>query len=295
LTNLKIYLFLSLLGCGILIYLVEDDSKKQLYYSHQKLDKYYISEGDIQYKKGLLSDAELTYLRGLEIDPDNDDLHTSLGTIYESLGDLKQAIKHYKISSNSGEVRGINNLGRALVSQSSSGSAIQAEAFLLMAFQYAELKAKTDESESLHILRYQLNRNLGWATLKQKKYSVAEYFLKKAIYLDESLQEVQEGGGMAYCFLANLHEQQGHYEAANKNWMQCLRKAHPETLGEYQWLLEVKKDMYASCIDTSFVITIEARTKLKDHALDKLGRCNRLYKKLQHDAQIYADSNTKNE
>ena len=272
-----------------------------IYYSHQELDKYYIAEGQKQYKQGLLSAAEITYLRGLQIDPKDNQLHTALGEIHESLGNLKEAVKHYEISTNSGELKGVNNLGRVLINYKGAGknSAVLAEAFLLLGFQYIELESQelNGDSEQNKIMHYQLSRNLGWATLEQKKYDTAEYFLKKAIHLDESLQEVQAGSGMAYCFLAGVYDQKDMYQQqsqyqkyAHKNWMQCLRKAHPETIYEYKWLLDVKKDMFASCIDTSFVVTINARDNLKPNSLDKIGRCHHLYKKLKEKSASYENA-----
>jgi Tfp pilus assembly protein PilF len=265
-----------------------------IYFSHYKLNIYYTEEGRKQYQQGLLSQAELTYLRGLEIDPEDKKLHTALGKIHESLGNLKEAVKQYSISTHSGELEGVNNLGRSLINYKGAGKnpEVLAEAFLLLGFQHAELE--NDDSEDAKVLRYQLSRNLGWATLKQKKYDIAEYFLKKAIRIDESIPESQQGSGMAYCFLAHVYDQKDQYaqqsqyqKYSDQNWLKCLHRAHPETIYEYKWLLEIRKDMFASCIDTSHIVTIEARADLAPNILDQVGRCKHLSKKLKQKIKSY--------
>lgn len=225
-----------------------------VYVSHKNLDEYYYDEGKIQYSEGRLDDAEITFLRGLEIDPDNAGFNTELGKIYESLGNMASAVEQYSIGASGGDVASINNLGRVYINKNhpvtNKPNPALAESFLLLGLQRAELTQPDDKD-----LQYQLNRNVGWAALQQEKYDVAEKFLKRAVALDRAIEGDQTGGGMAYCFLAKTLESQGNGSEAEDWWGECLEHARPETIHEYKWLLDVKQDEFAYCIDTSRVVS----------------------------------------
>jgi tetratricopeptide (TPR) repeat protein len=238
-----------------------------IYYSHQRLDQYYIEDGKKLYADGQLAAAENAYLRALEIAPNNVALHTDLGQIYESMGDLDSALTHYSTSANAGEIRGLNNMGRTLINRVNpiltKPVPEMAEAFLLLGLKHVEDNQSEKRSDKEKDLHYQLARNAGWALLMQKKYSEAEKMLTKAVDLDESIPGNQTGGGMAYCFLAETYDQLGKKTLANKNWINCLEKARPETIIEYKWLINKKQGAFVNCIDTTRVIT------LTDSELDK--------------------------
>ncbi len=64
----------------------------------------------------------------------------------------------------------------------------------------------------------------------------------------------QIGGGMAYCFLAQLYTETGKTAKAGEQWRACLEHARPETVGEYKWFMDIGRPDLADCIDTSSVI-----------------------------------------
>jgi len=224
-----------------------------VYMSHKTLDQYYLQEGTTQYAQGSLGDAEVTLRRGLEIDPDNSEFNTQLGKIYESLGDLNNAIAQYNIGAQSGNVTSINNLGRVYINNQNpltgQPNPALAESFLLLGLQRAEMTKAEDKD-----LLYQLNRNVGWSALEQEKYEAAEKFLLRAVKLDREIEGNQTGGGMAYCFLAQVYTAQKKHENADPFWRECIEHARPETIHEYKWMLDVKQDEFAYCIDTSRVV-----------------------------------------
>jgi tetratricopeptide (TPR) repeat protein len=242
-----------------------------VYMSHKTLHAYYLEQGDELYKEGLLGDAEVTLRRGLQIDPDNADFNTQLGKIYESLGDLSKAIEQYSIGANSGNILSINNLGRVYINNPDPTTGDDAyglaESFLLLGLQRAEMTHSDNKD-----LLYQLNRNVGWALLMQEKYETAEKFLLKAIAFDREIKEKQTGGGMAYCFLAQIYTTQEKKEKAEPFWSDCIEYARPETIHEYKWLLDVKQDEFAYCIDTSRVVAgieYERPTKTVEECKEK--------------------------
>jgi len=225
-----------------------------VYITHNSLTNVYLDKGRAAYNEGALNDAELTFLRGLEIQPDNSTFNAELGRIYESLGVLNKAIDQYYLNVQAGGVKGINDLGRTYINWvnpvTRKSDPALAEAYLQMGLQRANAQQSPDQD-----LRYQLNRNLGWALLKQEKYIEAEGHLKTAIAIDEKIPENQIGGGMAYCFLAYVYEQEGKMAAAKEQWGKCVVKARPETIHEYRWFSEVRKGDIASCVNTSKIVS----------------------------------------
>ncbi len=225
-----------------------------VYVTHNSLTTVYLDNGREAYRQGALNDAELTFLRGLEIQPDNSTFNAELGRIYESLGALNKAIDQYYLNVQSGGVKGINDLGRTYINWvnpvTRKNDPALAEAYLQMGLQRANVQPVPDQD-----LRYQLNRNLGWALLKQEKYVEAKGHLKTAISIDERITENQIGGGMAYCFLAYVYEQEGKEVASKEQWGNCVVKARPETIHEYRWFSEIRKGDIASCVNTSKIVS----------------------------------------
>jgi len=264
-----------------------------VYTSHKTLDQYYLQQGANQYAQGSLGDAEVTFRRGLEIDPDNSEFNTQLGKIYESLGDLNSAIAQYNIGAQGGEVVSINNLGRVYINSPNPITGIPnyglAESFLLLGLQRAEMTA-TDNKDLL----YQLNRNVGWSLLMQEKYEVAETFLLKAVKLDREIEGNQTGGGMAYCFLAQVYTAQKNDEDADLFWRECIEHARPETIHEYKWMLDVRQDEFAYCIDTSRVVAgieYERPTKTVEDCKKRLVPTD--LKEMKKEAEKAAEHNAK--
>ncbi|MBL1260688.1 MAG: tetratricopeptide repeat protein [Thiotrichaceae bacterium] len=225
-----------------------------VYITHNSLTTVYLEQGRDSYSQGALNDAELTFLRGLEIAPSNSTFNAELGRIYESLGVLNKAIDQYYLNVQAGGVKGINDLGRTYINwvnpvTRKSDHAL-AEAYLQMGLQRANAQQAPDQD-----LRYQLNRNLGWALLKQDKFIEAEAHLKTAISIDERIPGNQIGGGMAYCFLAYVYEKEGNKNAANIQWGNCVVKARPETIHEYRWFSEVRRGDVAACVNTSKIVS----------------------------------------
>lgn len=205
-------------------------------------DSYY-QQGRDYYHQGLLRKAEDKYQRALKLDPDHDKISIALGEVYESLGNLDLAEKMYKESLGSGQPLAFNNLGRVYRHQK---KLVAAEAFFRIGLQQKNKDNQTN---------YQLYRNLGWVLLEQKEYDKAALELESAIALDKKMNKGkgQIGAGMAHCLLAKVQEIQKNKERGQQEWESCKKFARPETLNEYQWLVEAHRDI-ASTVDTSSVV-----------------------------------------
>lgn len=218
------------------------------------LPQFFYSQGLAAYEEGDLSTAEEKYQQAIELDPDEIRYNLELGKVYESVGELDEAIDQYEEALSVGDPEGFNNLGRLYIQRfdpvKGRKDPLIAETLLRVGLQRA--RAQGEENSNI---RYQLHRNLGWVLLEQKRYPEAEKELKRAIELDDRIEGYQIGGAMADCMLAEVYQAQGDAENAKIKWQDCQEQARPETLDEYLWFLEIGQRQLADCIDTSSIVT----------------------------------------
>ncbi|MCT7962423.1 tetratricopeptide repeat protein [Laspinema sp. D1] len=210
----------------------------------------YYEQGINHYEEGDLNEAHEKYLNASKLDPENIEVKVALGVIYESLGSLDLALEQYKQGIQYGNAQAFNNAGRTYIQKFNPGTPQNeykiAESLLILGLQ------RVDPQETN--LQYQLHKNLGWSLLKQQEYDRAEQELKEAIAFDDEILNSQVGGGMAYCMLAEVYQQQKRRAEALEQWQFCAEYARPETLYEYKWFLEVGQKNLAQQIDTSSVV-----------------------------------------
>jgi len=216
-----------------------------------EIGKWNYREGEKLYEKGLLEKAKAKYEQAAKIDPNNWEIQVGLGQVYESLGDLDQASKEYKRVLDLGEARAFNNLGRVYISKNDM---ITAESLLLMGLQRVTKEPKKD-----FLLKYELHLNLGWVLLKKKQYQEAEKELRQAVAIDQTIEGKELGGGMAYCLLEEVLEEEKKDIKEQLRWKKmCLTYARPETIHQYKWFIETGKEDIADQIDTTGVVSGES-------------------------------------
>ncbi|MCP4694565.1 MAG: hypothetical protein GY859_41430 [Desulfobacterales bacterium] len=224
-----------------------------VYTANSKLDDHFLNKGLDHYNAGLLAEAALDYQQGSVINPGSSAYNQRLGEVYESLGSLDKAIRHYHLSVQEGHFKCLNDLGRAMINRlnpiTGQPDPAMAEGILLLGLQRAQTRDVSGQ------LLYEINRNIGWALLNQEKYDRAEGYFIDAIALDKEIKENWPGGGMAYCFMAQVHEARGDAEKAKPMWQLCIDHARPEFIHEYKWFMQVKQDRIAYCIDTNSVVS----------------------------------------
>ena len=220
---------------------------------HYALPDYFYDRGQTLYEQGQLTDAEERFVQGQTIEPDDPRFNIALGTVYESLGSLDQALAQYRQALQQGITRAFNDIGRIYVQRfdpvKKRTEPMVAETYLRMGLQRAESDPHTDLNT-----RFQLHRNLGWALIAQQRYAEAEIELERALVKDDEIQGKQIGGGMEACFLAYANAKQGHAQRALERWRLCRERARPETINEYKWFLSIGQHRLANCIDTSSVV-----------------------------------------
>ncbi|MGL5196156.1 MAG: tetratricopeptide repeat protein [Chroococcales cyanobacterium] len=214
------------------------------------IGRIYYQQGMNHYTEGDLNQAYKKYVNASQLDPENISIKISLGEIHESLGSLDLALEQYKQGTQYGNAQAFNNAGRTYIQKFNSGTPQNeykvAESLLLLGLQRVDPQDKN--------VKYQLHKNLGWSLLKQQEYDRAKQEFKEAIKFDDEIENSQVGGGMAYCMLAEVYQQQQRPAEALEQWQFCAEYARPETLYEYKWFLEVGQKNLAEKIDTRSVV-----------------------------------------
>jgi tetratricopeptide (TPR) repeat protein len=236
------------------------------YYVNNNLDNYYYDNGIEAYSNGELSDAIGFMLQAKEMNPDGTHYDSWIGKAYESLGNLDQASNYYLQSVENGNFEDLNSLGRVHINKINPITAQTnphiAESYLLLALQRLQTYDNSEE------LMYKVRTNMGWALLNQQKYERAKSYLNVAMdryHAVESLQTKKDQSNMAFCFAAQLEEEQNNTKRASKLWLECIEKARPEFVHQYNWFMKIKKERIAYCVDTSFIVS-GFKEKRNDHA-----------------------------
>jgi tetratricopeptide (TPR) repeat protein len=190
-----------------------------------KLGEVYLQQGRDYREMGLLGEARRKYDKALELNPQKAETHIALGELDESLGELEKAETHYKQALVEGNLQAFDRLGRVYLAK---GRPTAAEPILQLGLRWVPTNAD---------LHYALNRNLGRALLEQKKYDQAQRFLNAAIAQQQQLPTRIAGRGMANCFLSQAFQAQGNQTSALHQLNLCQQQVRPETLNEYQWLI----------------------------------------------------------
>lgn len=145
-----------------------------------------------------------SYEKLFKLKPNSWEGHYGLGNYYDDQGKYNLAEQQYKLAiQNSAEaVNAVNNLSRL---KNRSGEYDTAVALALQGL------SQTQNPE----WQAALSKNLGWARLKQKRYSEAKTHLQKATQLDSERTD-------AYCLLAQTQEALGEMSNAKISWEVCL-------------------------------------------------------------------------
>lgn len=195
-----------------------------------KIADIYYKKGLSYYKKGLLESAEDEFQQALALDSENPKFHIALGSVYEEQGQMDKAKLQYQQALKEGDDISFNYLGYINIVKKDF---VTAEVFLRIALENAkDIKTK-----------YRVLKNLGWSLVDQKKYDAAIPTLQQAIELNKEIEKSGDkgflGSGMADCFLGQILTMKGEKEKAQEAWKNCDLYAHPESLEEYKWLVEV--------------------------------------------------------
>lgn len=235
------------------------------FFTHQMLDDYYYDQGMVHYEAGDLTESRDSLLHALQLNDQDLRVHLAIGRVYETLGDLKDAQGHYIQSVEEGHPEGFNRLGHVLLH---SDEVLRAEALLRLGLQrsYGHGQQTAEALDTRHLL----HRNLGWALIDQEKYPDALNNLQAALDVyaldvakdapkDTSKATPKDGAkpsaiGFTYCLQAYAFEKSGKADAAKQAWSNCLNRAQPEMISEFEWLIKIGRSDIASCIETRMIV-----------------------------------------
>jgi Tfp pilus assembly protein PilF len=182
--------------------------------------------GNEKYKGGDWSSAMSDYQRAISLDPDNVQAHHKLGRIYEGLQDLDKAKAEYRLAVQGGFGEAFSDLSRFYIQDKKYSEAVS----LL-----SEGLDKTPQHQRSVI--YELNKNLGWARLEQKRYPEADMALRDAI-------DIEPTRVSAHCLLAQALEGRGNPKEARKEWEFCYIHTNPREPEEDKWRGIAKQKLY---------------------------------------------------
>lgn len=170
-----------------------------------KLEVTFNDRGVDNHMANRLAIAKIYYQCALLLKPGYKKVRYNLGSLYEKLGKYNKARSEYEIAIQGNLAVAYNNLARLEILDKKYASAVE---LLLEGL----LLAQTDE------VKYAFLKNLGWALLKQNRYTEAETYLGEAIKL-------MSDRAPAYGLLAQLLERLGQTQSARIAWENFLKYA----------------------------------------------------------------------
>lgn len=176
----------------------------------------YNDQGVRKYSEGQLLSAQYNFVRAIHLNPDYAEAHYNLGRIHEELNNFDEARTEYRFAAISGLDAAYSNLARLNILD---GNYSEAVSLLLLSLE----KIEDDE------IRYVVYKNLGWARLKQNRYSEASSFLQQAINLNPDQAS-------ANCLMAQVQEELNQTDKSILFWENCIRFASELNPDEDTWL-----------------------------------------------------------
>jgi tetratricopeptide (TPR) repeat protein len=210
-------------------------------YSLPWIATFYNKWGWGNYREREYNTAQNNYEIALKLNPNYAEAHFNLGRLYEDLEDSERARSEYELAIKGNYDKAYNNLARLYIIDKNNPKYDVAVQLLQKGLQVAK-----DDG-----VKYNLNKNLGWARFEQKRYSEAKAALQEAISLGSER-------AAAYCLLAKvLHadalakgldaDVQGETkDAINYQWENCLKYASSgKSSEEDKWIDEARKRLNA--------------------------------------------------
>lgn len=247
-------------GCSVLLTL----GLSGFWISLPSISRHYNHLGQTEQQFGQLGTAEENYHLAISLDPDNNDAHYNLGTLYENIQDLEKAKTQYLIAASGDIPEAYNNLARLHLQIATNGDVFKERNNSTLS---RSQLAKTNLSKAVALLnqglqlvhqpsytpqvRYSLYKNLGWARLQQNHPQVARPLLQTAIQISqESGEETILNSGSAYCLLAQAIEvSDSKTSTALPAWQRCCQLGNSSDPDEDIWMLEAQKLIKARKLD----------------------------------------------
>lgn len=189
---------------------------------HNQGEKFYLKE---QFEPSLSN-----YQKAVALNSSYAEARYKLGLVYEDIQEFDKAKTEYQLAVQQDKshelltrLKAYNNWGRILILKKEYNLALMP----LLEGKKTLNEEKVNTDLDFQKVKYSLLKNLGWAQLELKNYSVAKSLLKTAIPLNEEK-------AAAYCLLARVFEAQDLTKEATDNWQNCITYTN-EISDEYLW------------------------------------------------------------
>ena len=169
------------------------------------------SAGRQHYNADRLTNAQSSFQRALQLNPNLLRANHGLALTYEDTREFDRAKAEYAKAAAGGYLSSVNNLARLLIMQEEDYES--AEVLLDKAIGDAGFDIGQNPG-----LEYGLQKNLGWAWVGLEEWEDAESALIKANRIAEENDRAQPD---AYCLLAQVNEELGDSDSAESNWKKC--------------------------------------------------------------------------
>ena len=189
------------------------------WFSLPAIAKSYNDSGYEKYKQGKFTSAKADYERALALNPNLLETHYNLGALYEDLNDYEQAQAEYQLAVQGYKLdAAYNNLAHLYLLAENYEAAVS----LL-------LTVKTENLAEDDKVKYDVEKNLGWARLGQKRYNEAIEVLKEAVRLNDQRAP-------AHCLLAQAYEaQKAEAKQIEEAWTNCIAYVDQTDADEDRW------------------------------------------------------------
>lgn len=202
-----------------------------------EIANYFKEQGWKNYQSYQWDNAISDYERAINLDPDNAKAHRNLGLIYESLQDLDKAQAEYKLAIRGNLNSAYNNLARLhLLKQKPT------EAIPLLWQLRVRPRAEQASTPEEKFLKYNLEKNFGWARFQQKRYADAQPFLEDAIAIHETLPDEFKDNA-AHCLLAQVFVKLNTPKKAKPLWEACILSPKPYLPEIDEWIPIAQKNI----------------------------------------------------
>ena len=190
---------------------------------------FFNNRGWESYKVNQLADSKQAYELALSINPKSRVALYNLGWLCEKVQDLECARGKYLQAARLDMPSAYNSLARLyIVEKKNYPAAVQ------LLFQGLKLA----EAEDSPAVKYSLLKNLGWARLKQGRYSEGLQHLDAAIKLDSEAPATDrlKAQVASYCLKAQVLEGMKKTKEALPQWKTCLKYADSQDFDEDIWI-----------------------------------------------------------
>ncbi|MEM6253026.1 MAG: hypothetical protein AAF821_08895 [Cyanobacteria bacterium P01_D01_bin.156] len=250
-----------------------------IYNSLPQFSAYYYHQGLKAQQAGNLYGAIEYYKEAIAFNPEETAPHNHLAEVYQNLENFQEAQAEYQDGLLKGDLVALNGMGTlslAAADNEHSGEFGELSGLLDAEVLFRIGLNQLDHLEPLdlerQVLKASFHRNLGITLLKRSEANEggeagqqvllqeATQHFQKSVVIEDTVdhrnihQKTYPGRGVAYCYLAALHERQGRSTDANEHWQTCRQRAYPASIEQYEDILRLGPGALGLQLNTQHIL-----------------------------------------